>query len=291
MDITTNVALSRLVAQQRAMDVTANNIANAGTPGFKAERDAVQRLAEPPARAPARRAGGRDHRLHAGSRDLARAARRARCRTPAIRSTSRISGDGYFTVRHRARPAADPRRPVRPDARRHHRRRRRQRAARHQRQADPDRPADTSITIAGDGTLSAARTARSAGSASCSPTDPMQLRAEGGTLFARRRADRAGRRARIVQGAVEESNVQPITGDDADDGRPARSSSSSASSSRPRRDRQQSAIDKILTTHRPSQHPAARQRSTDRCARSISPAPGCRRSRPTSRSSPTTSPT
>jgi flagellar basal-body rod protein FlgF len=38
MDITTSLAASRLVAQQRAMDVTANNIANVNTPGFRAER-------------------------------------------------------------------------------------------------------------------------------------------------------------------------------------------------------------------------------------------------------------
>src|SRR3978361_1912551 len=38
MDITTALAASRLVAQQRAMDITANNIANANTPGFRTER-------------------------------------------------------------------------------------------------------------------------------------------------------------------------------------------------------------------------------------------------------------
>jgi flagellar basal-body rod protein FlgF len=38
MDITTALATSRLVAQQRAMDITANNIANANTPGFRTER-------------------------------------------------------------------------------------------------------------------------------------------------------------------------------------------------------------------------------------------------------------
>jgi flagellar hook protein FlgE len=38
MDITIALAASRLVAQQRAMDVTANNIANANTPGYRTER-------------------------------------------------------------------------------------------------------------------------------------------------------------------------------------------------------------------------------------------------------------
>ncbi len=38
MDNITSIALSRLVAQQRATDVTAINLANAGTTGFHAER-------------------------------------------------------------------------------------------------------------------------------------------------------------------------------------------------------------------------------------------------------------
>src|SRR5690348_7178572 len=38
MDIASSVATSRLVAQQRALDVIADNIANANTPGFKMER-------------------------------------------------------------------------------------------------------------------------------------------------------------------------------------------------------------------------------------------------------------
>ena len=38
MDNVTSIALSRLVAQQRANDVSATNLANAATPGFHAER-------------------------------------------------------------------------------------------------------------------------------------------------------------------------------------------------------------------------------------------------------------
>ena len=38
MNTVSSVALSRLVAQQRVMDVIAGNIANANTPGFKAGR-------------------------------------------------------------------------------------------------------------------------------------------------------------------------------------------------------------------------------------------------------------
>ena len=54
MDNTTYIAISRLTAQQRAMDVTADNIANAGTSGYKSERVLQASLtssATPPRRA------------------------------------------------------------------------------------------------------------------------------------------------------------------------------------------------------------------------------------------------
>ncbi len=38
MQNTTTIALSRMTAQQRSLDVTAGNIANASTPGYRAER-------------------------------------------------------------------------------------------------------------------------------------------------------------------------------------------------------------------------------------------------------------
>jgi flagellar basal-body rod protein FlgF len=38
MDNNTSIALSRMITQQRAIDVTANNIANASTQGYRAER-------------------------------------------------------------------------------------------------------------------------------------------------------------------------------------------------------------------------------------------------------------
>lgn len=47
MDSTTHVAVSLASAMRRALDVTANNIANAGTPGFKAERIALETYASP----------------------------------------------------------------------------------------------------------------------------------------------------------------------------------------------------------------------------------------------------
>ena len=56
MDIASSVAASRLVAQQRAMDVIANNIANANTPGFKAERVQFSDWLDAGSAAPMRRA-------------------------------------------------------------------------------------------------------------------------------------------------------------------------------------------------------------------------------------------
>src|SRR6202035_564936 len=83
MDITIALAASRLVAQQRAMDITANNIANANTPGYRAERvqfsdwiDQQPGTASPP--------GTLTHT--ANPLDLA------------------LTGDGYFTVNTKAGP-------------------------------------------------------------------------------------------------------------------------------------------------------------------------------------------
>ena len=69
MENPTYIALSRLMSQQRAMDVVANNIANTDTPGYKTQHvqfsDWLLRTQEPSC------AGWRAHaRLHAGSRNL-----------------------------------------------------------------------------------------------------------------------------------------------------------------------------------------------------------------------------
>ena len=121
---------------------------------------------------------------------------RARCRTPAIRSTSRSPATGFFTVDTAAGSAADPGRPLRADAGRHHRRRRTATrcstpTASRSRSPRPIRR----ITIAGRRHDQQRERRRSARSAWCEPTDPMRLQAEGGRLVPRRHADRAGRRA------------------------------------------------------------------------------------------------
>src|SRR6185437_13226756 len=91
MDLNTAIALSRLAAQQRAMDVTATNIANAGTPGYQAERTVFADWL----------AKTGDGESIAFTQDRAT----WRDTTPgAISRTGNpldvaISGDGYFTVR------------------------------------------------------------------------------------------------------------------------------------------------------------------------------------------------
>ena len=97
MDIPSSVAASRLVAQQRVMDVVAVNIANANTPGFKAERvqfsDWLTRL------------HGSD--APRGDRTIAYTQDRATWREQRAGTLTHtgnpfdlgITGDGYFTVR------------------------------------------------------------------------------------------------------------------------------------------------------------------------------------------------
>ena len=70
-------------------------------------------------------------------------------------------------------------------------------------------PTDTRITVAGDGTLSS-ENGQLAKLGVVSVTDPMRLTAEGNTLF---RADAPTAPVvspGLVQGAVEDSNVQPV---------------------------------------------------------------------------------
>jgi flagellar basal-body rod protein FlgF len=201
MDINSNVATSRLVAQERAIDVIANNVANMNTPGFKAERTQFSDWLD-------RQADGSSvaytqdramwHELSPGPLqqtgnplDLA------------------ITGDGYFTVSTPAGPrlTRDGRFGVMPDGT----------ITNSSGEALMDmsgrairiNPTDTELTVTGDGTLSS-QNGVLATIGMVSPSDPMQLVAEGGTLFrSGSNTAQVGKR-QIVQGAIEESNVQPV---------------------------------------------------------------------------------
>ncbi len=208
MDNSINIALSRLAVQQRAMDVVAGNLANMSTPGFRAERlvFADWLLREPSgAAAP-------------GDRVLAFTQSRAtyRERTEGtITQTGNpldlaLSGDGFFAVQT-------------PNGTRL------TRAGRFSLKTDgtitdengnalmdvagqPLRvsPADTELTVKADGTLSSENgTIGQIGVVT--PNDPNRITAEGGRLFRADVPTTPLAQPKILQGAVEDSNVQPIT--------------------------------------------------------------------------------
>jgi flagellar basal-body rod protein FlgF len=208
MDTATYVATSRLVAQQRAMDVLGDNIANAGTPGFKAERVLFSDWL----------ARQQDTQAPRGGRTIAYTQDRATYRELEPGSLSHtgnpldiaITGDGFFTVGTAQGPRLT-------------------RAGRFGLMPDGTvadgagnalldtngKPlqiaqADTRITIAGDGTVSS-ENGQIGKIGIVKPADPRRLQAEGGRLARADTPTTPIAAPKIVQGAVEESNVQPIT--------------------------------------------------------------------------------
>ncbi len=207
MDITSSVATSRLVAQQRALDVVADNLANANTPGYKAERvqfsDWLSRQSSgttPP-----------------GGTPIAYTQDRATWREQAAGTITHtgnpfdlaVTGNGYFTVNTPAGPrlTRDGRFGLLPSGT----------------IADTAgnsvldsngqpiqvAPTDTQITIAGDGTVSS-QNGQIGKIGVVQPSNPMLLTAEGNTLFASGSTTAPVAAPAIEQGAVEESNVQPV---------------------------------------------------------------------------------
>ena len=205
MDNASTIALSRIVVQQRALDVAAGNLANASTPGYRAERvvfaDWMSRQA------------GTD--IPAGDRNLAYVQDRATYRDQASGSLEQtgnpldlaLTGDGYFTVGTARGPRLT-------------------RAGRFALQsdgtiADSDgnalldtsgqkltvAPTDTRLTVAADGTLSS-ENGQIGKIGVVAPSDTYQMQAEGGRLFASGAPTAAVATPKIVQGAVEGSNVQ-----------------------------------------------------------------------------------
>jgi flagellar basal-body rod protein FlgF len=244
MDIVSSVAASRLVAQQRAMDVIAGNIANANTPGFKAERvqfsDWLSRQngtqgtpGEPSIAYTQDRATWQEQQAgtltHTGNPfDLA------------------ITGEGYFTVGTPRGPrlTRDGRFGLMPSGT----------VADGAGNALLDtngRPiqlaaTDTQISIAADGTVSS-ENGQLGKIGVVRPTDPMQLSAEGNTLFRANSPTALVASPALVQGAIEESNVQPVmeTTRMMDDLRQFQFMSQFIQAEA---DRQQAAIDKLLPT-------------------------------------------
>jgi flagellar basal-body rod protein FlgF len=207
MDIVSSIAASRLVAQQRAMDVIADNIANANTPGFKAERVQFSDWLS--------RQNG--HQGTQGDRSIAYAQDRATWREQQAGTLTHtgnpfdlaITGEGYFAVGTPRGPrlTRDGRFGLMPSGT----------------VADSAGNAlldtngqpvqlsstDTQISIAGDGTVSS-ENGQLGKIGVVRPTDPMRLAAEGNTLFRSDAPTEAIATPGLVQGAIEDSNVQPV---------------------------------------------------------------------------------
>jgi flagellar basal-body rod protein FlgF len=207
MDNAATIVLSRMIAQQRAMDVSAVNVANADTPGFKDERVQFSDFLV--------RQSGTD--AAPGLRTLAFTQDRATWRDPtdgALQVTGNpldlaLNGPGYFTVMTAQGPRLtrtgrfgllpngtvadaegnallDPNgRPVQVSA------------------------ADTQITITADGALSS-ENGPIARIGVVSVANEGDLKAEGGQHFSTAAATTAVAVPKVVQGAVEGSNVQPV---------------------------------------------------------------------------------
>jgi flagellar basal-body rod protein FlgF len=71
-------------------------------------------------------------------------------------------------------------------------------------------PTETNVTVAGDGTITSADGVQLGKIGVVRPADPMALTAEGGTHLIASTPTAAVAQPGIVQGAVEDSNVQPV---------------------------------------------------------------------------------
>ncbi len=242
MDLNSAIAASRLTAQLHAMDVTANNLANANTAGFKRQQVQFSDWLS-------RQAG---EGVPPGGRIVAYTQDRATWRDQqagALGQTGNpfdlaLPGDGYFTVSTArgtrltrdgrfgplpdgtladasANPVLDPAgQPIRLP------------------------PEAVNITVAPDGAIASA-SGPIGRVGVVQPVDPAKMRPEGGTLL-----DAAGPTTPvaapgIVQGTLEASNVQPVL-ELTKMMNDAREFQFVSQYLQAESDRQQSAIDKIL---------------------------------------------
>jgi flagellar basal-body rod protein FlgF len=207
MELTTNVALSRLIAQQRALDVTATNLANASTPGFKAERVVFSDWLSRQTHTDSPRGGG----TVAFTQD--RATYRDQQAGP-VQHTGNpldlaVEGNGYFTVDTPRGPRltrAGRFTPM-PDGRLGDA----DGNALLDRAGQPVRlsPADTSITVTADGSISS-QNGRLGQIGLVQPDDPNRMTAEGARTLRADGPTTPVAQPHLIQGAVEDSNVQPV---------------------------------------------------------------------------------
>ena len=207
MENATTIALSRLVAQTRGMDVTANNLANVGTPGFRSERVMFSDWLVKQSAATLPAPGGG---VIAYTQD--RATYRSREPGAVVHTANAldlaIAGDGFFTVLASGGPRLT-------------------RSGHFERGPDGTimdasgfplldttgkklqlAAADTVITVAANGTISS-QNGQIGQIGLVNPDDQNRMRTEGGRLLASDSLTKAVASPQISQGALEESNVQP----------------------------------------------------------------------------------
>lgn len=208
MELTTDVALSRLIAQQRALDVTATNLANAGTPGFKAERMVFSDWLSKQTGTDSPRGGG----TVAFMQD--RATYRDQQAGPLQHTNNpldfAVSGNGFFTVDGPRGPRltrAGHFTPL-PDGRLGDV----DGNALLDRAGQPIRlsAADSIITVTADGAVSS-QNGRLGQIGLVQPDDPNRMTAEGARTLRADGPTTPVAAPQLVQGAVEDSNVQPVT--------------------------------------------------------------------------------
>ncbi len=207
MELSSYVALSFLTAQSRALEVHASNLANAGTAGFKAERMLFTDWLG--------RQNGTDG--SSGQRNVAFVQDRATYREDAPGTLTptgnpldlAIAGDGFFTVDTARGPRLT-------------------RAGRFAPQTDGTladhegnalldtagqkmrvSAADIGITVTADGSVES-ENGPIGRIGIVQPADTMRMQAEGGTTLRTDAATAPVDRPQVVQGSIEDSNVQPI---------------------------------------------------------------------------------
>ena len=207
MELPSYVALSYLTAQSRALEVHAGNLANAGTAGFKTERVLFSDWL------------GRQNGVEGpmGARPVAFVQDRATYRDQApgpLQQTGNpldlaITGDGYFTVDTARGPRLTRagRFAPQPDGT----------LADHEGNALMDTAgqkirlsaADINLSINADGSIES-ENGRIGRVGVVQPEDPGRMQTEGTTMLRSDSPTTPVEQPRLVQGSLEDSNVQPV---------------------------------------------------------------------------------
>jgi len=200
MDNTSNIALSRMIAQSRAVEITANNIANVSTPGFQAERIVFSDWMVRQHGAEAPRGG--ETLMFTQDRATYRDQTQGTFTHTGNPLDLALGGDGYFQVQtangvrltRAGRFTLD--------------------ATGTNGQPLKTNPTDSAIAIAADGTVSVKTAAGQNNQigkiAIVMPQNPYAMSAEGNRLFRANGTTAPVTTPKIIQGAVEDSNVQPV---------------------------------------------------------------------------------